>query len=175
MRICLWDYRSSACVFLILSELICCLYAWDKIFYFWSFSFSPNGGECILSCRSYLARKPTFLLIENNFKHVNMLALGKTRFAILFRALQDTILGENMTWEISKIRGALTGIRASSETPWGVTCSYICKSWKSARYWTPISSYFGLATFLLTHFYWRELDLGSWLQLIYTIINLFTD
>lgn len=51
----------------------------------------------MLSRRSYLARKPTFLLIENNFKHVKMLALGKTSFAILFMALQDTILGENMT------------------------------------------------------------------------------
>lgn len=153
MKICLWDYRSSACVFLILSELMCCLYAWDKIFYFWSFLFSPNSRECMLSRRSYLARKPTFLLIENNFKHVKMLALGKTSFAILFRALQDTILGENMTQETSKMGGALIGIRTSSETLWGVTYGFIWKSWKSTRYWTPISACLGLATFLLTHFY----------------------
>lgn len=51
----------------------------------------------MLSHPSYLARKPTFFLIENNLEHVEMLAFGETSFPSLSRALQDTILGANMT------------------------------------------------------------------------------
>lgn len=47
--------------------------------------------------------------------------------------------------------------------------------WKLTEVWAPISAYVRLATCSLTHFYWRELDLGSWLwfipSFIYQLIN----
>ena len=69
---------------------------------------------------SYLARKLAFLLIENNLENVEMVAFVETRFPSLSRALQDTILGATVTWEIGGM--------------WTVI------NWHQNKLWSPVRS-----------------------------------
>ena len=69
---------------------------------------------------SYLARKLAFLLIENNLENVEMLAFVQTRSTHLSGALQDTILGATVTWEIGGM--------------------WIVINWHQYKLWSPVRS-----------------------------------